>query len=180
MVIRKPIHTHPCTEPPPTVPLSWHPCIDNYPEWETYVQLMSRDTTYAEQPQLLAIATIYQLRIHLYSTHEYPTIIPIGSEYRNTRNPTLCRFHHQHFSSRTNTSRPDNDSSNGTSTAYHKLFISYVILHPTYFTNRQRSSTTWYLSQSNAYNNFPTSRLMTYQHTNYMSYIRITGFYPTN
>jgi hypothetical protein len=82
MDIRKPIHTHPCTDTLLADTLSYD--IDNNPEWERYVQLMSTDTTYAEQPQLWAVATIYQLRIHLYSTQDYPTIITIGFEYRNT------------------------------------------------------------------------------------------------
>ncbi len=58
--------------------------IDNNPEWDQYVQRMSTDATYAEQPQLWAIAVIYQIRIHIYSIYEYPTIVPIGYDYKHT------------------------------------------------------------------------------------------------
>jgi hypothetical protein len=57
---------------------------DNTPNWEEYIQRMNQKGTYAEQPQLWAISTIYQVRIHIYSTGEYPTIVPISSSYKYT------------------------------------------------------------------------------------------------
>ena len=57
---------------------------ENNPKWKEYIQRMSTITTYAEQPQLWAIASTYKLRIQVYSKFEYPTIIPIGSQYHHT------------------------------------------------------------------------------------------------
>ena len=54
------------------------------PNWDQYVQHISTEPTYAEQPQLWAIASVYQLRIHIYSTREYPTAVPITSNYTHT------------------------------------------------------------------------------------------------
>ncbi len=45
---------------------------------------MNTEGTYAEQRQLWAISTIYQVRIHIYSSREYPTIVPISSSYKYT------------------------------------------------------------------------------------------------
>ncbi len=52
MAIRKPIHTHPVQNP-----LKLHLLADtltyninNNPEWEKYVHLMSKEGTYAQQP----------------------------------------------------------------------------------------------------------------------------------
>ncbi len=42
---------------------------------------MRKDKTFAAQPHLWAIATVYKVRIQIYSTtNEYPTINPIGQD----------------------------------------------------------------------------------------------------
>jgi hypothetical protein len=57
---------------------------EDYPDWEEYIYHTSLKHSYAEQPHMWAIASMFQVRIQVYSAHAYPTIIPISSTYKHT------------------------------------------------------------------------------------------------
>jgi hypothetical protein len=79
---------------------------------------MSTDTIYAEQPHLWAIAIIYKIHIHIYSTREYPIIVPIGSEYKHTIY-LQYELKSQHYARRTHPTGTYNDTPDGPATAHH-------------------------------------------------------------